>query len=41
LNTLVYVKVKGKIHPVTCHEGTEDEYNCTVSLTSALVGGGG
>jgi hypothetical protein len=36
--------IKGKVHPITCHEGTEGEctcrYGCTLSLTSVLDGGG-
>jgi hypothetical protein len=33
---------KGKIHPITGHEGPEGEYrySCTLSLTSALDGVG-
>jgi hypothetical protein len=36
------VKQKGKIHPLTGHEGSEGEYrySSTLSLTSALNGGG-
>ena len=35
-------KGKGKVHPRTGHVGREGEwrYSCTLSLTSALVGGG-
>jgi hypothetical protein len=35
-------QVKGKVHPTTGREGPEGEwrYSCTVSVTSALVGGG-
>jgi hypothetical protein len=29
---------KGKIYPITCHEGTEGEYSSTVHLASALYG---
>jgi hypothetical protein len=34
--------IKGKVHPRTGHEGPEEEwrYSSTVSLTSALDGGG-
>jgi hypothetical protein len=34
--------IKGKVHPITCHEGTEGEYrySCALSLTSVLDGGG-
>jgi hypothetical protein len=34
--------VVGKVHPITCHEGTEREkrYSCTLSLISALDGKG-
>jgi len=34
-------KVKVKVHPVTCHEGTKGKqwYSNTLSLTSALDGG--
>ena len=34
---------KSKVHPITSHEGTEGKYryNSTLSLTSALAGGGG
>jgi hypothetical protein len=37
------MKVKGKVHPVTYHEGTEREkmYSSTLSLTLALDGVGG
>jgi hypothetical protein len=33
---------KGKVHPTICHEGTDGEYRyrSTLSLTSALDGGG-
>jgi hypothetical protein len=33
---------EGKVHPITCHEGTEGEYkySSTLSLTSVLDGGG-
>jgi hypothetical protein len=33
---------KGEVHPISCHEGTEEQerYSCTLSLTSALDGGG-
>jgi len=36
-------KGKGKVHPRTGHEGQEEEYrySCTLSLTSALDGVGG
>jgi hypothetical protein len=36
------VKVKGKVHPRTGHEGTEwyERYSSTLSLTLALDGGG-
>jgi len=36
------VKDKGKLHPVTFHDGTEREYgySFTVSLTLAQYGGG-
>ena len=39
----VKVKVKGKVHPITGHEGTEEDYmyNSTLSLTSVLDGVGG
>ena len=42
LYVLTYVKGKGKAHPITGHEGPEGEkgYNSTLSLTSALDGGG-
>jgi hypothetical protein len=30
----------GEILSIKCHEGTEGEYGCTFSLTSALVAGG-
>jgi hypothetical protein len=35
-------KAKGKIRPITSHEGPEEEkrYSSTLSLTSALAGGG-
>jgi hypothetical protein len=35
-------KVKGKIHPITCNEetGQRQTYSSTLSLTSALDGGG-
>jgi hypothetical protein len=38
----ILVKVKGKVHPITCHEGTDRvlRYSCTLSLTSALEKGG-
>jgi len=34
--------IKGKVHPITCHEGIRGEYryNCTLSLTSVLDGSG-
>ena len=37
-----FVYVKGKVHPRTGHEGPEGEqrYSSTLSLTSALYGGG-
>ena len=37
------MKVKGKLHPLTYHEGTEGEKICrsSLSLTSALDGVGG
>ena len=37
----MYVKVKGKVHPITGHGGPEGEerYGSTISLTSALDGG--
>jgi hypothetical protein len=33
-----FIKIKGKFHPRTGHEGTEveDRYSCTLSLTPAL-----
>ena len=33
---------KGKRHPITCHEGTNERhrYSYTLSLTSELIGGG-
>jgi hypothetical protein len=31
---------KGKVHPITGHKGPEVEYGYTLSLTSALYGGG-
>jgi len=36
------LKVKGKVHPRTCHEDPKGEwkYSSTLSLTSALDGGG-
>jgi hypothetical protein len=36
------VKGKGKVHPITGHEGQDVEYSCscTLSLTSALDEGG-
>jgi hypothetical protein len=36
------IKAKGKVHAITCHEGTDGEYRyiCTDSLTSVLDGGG-
>jgi hypothetical protein len=39
---LIEVKGKGKVHPRTGHEGPEGEkrYSSTLSLTSALNGGG-
>ena len=38
----IYVKVEGKIHPMTGHEGPvgEQRYSSTFSLTSALDDGG-
>jgi hypothetical protein len=41
LSLPLHIKVEGKFHLITGHEGTEGEhkYNCTLSLTSALVGG--
>jgi hypothetical protein len=38
----VHVDDKGKVHPTTGHEGPEGEqrYSSTLSLTSALDGGG-
>jgi hypothetical protein len=37
-----FLPVKGSVHPVTCHEGTESEYrySSTLSLNSGLDGGG-
>ena len=37
------IRVKGKVHPITGHEGPEGEwrYSCALSLTSALGGVGG
>jgi hypothetical protein len=37
-----YLRVKVKVHPITCHEGPEGErrYSSTLSLTSALDGAG-
>jgi hypothetical protein len=37
------VKGKGKVHPITGHEGPEGEqrYSSTLSLTSKVDGGGG
>jgi hypothetical protein len=39
---VMLVKVKGKVHPITGHEGPEVEYrySSTLPLTSALDGGG-
>jgi hypothetical protein len=36
------LQVKGEVHHVTCHEGTEDEYrySSALSLNLALDGGG-
>jgi hypothetical protein len=41
-HTAMLVKGKGKVHPVTCYEGTEGKqrYSSTLSLTSALNEGG-
>ena len=42
-NRDIYIYIyKGKVHPITCHEGPEGEqrYSSTLSLTSALDGGG-
>jgi hypothetical protein len=38
---MVATEIKGKDHPITCHEDREGEnrYSCTLSLTSALEGG--
>ena len=35
-------KLKGKVHPITGHEGSEGEqmYSSTLPLTSTLDGGG-
>jgi len=37
------VKVRNKVHPITCHEGTEEakKYSFILRLTSALEGVGG
>jgi len=42
-NFSVTKNVKGEVHTLTCHEGTEEERVCicTLSLTSALDGMGG
>jgi len=41
ITPLLYGKGKGKVHPRTCHEGPKGEkYGSTLSLTSALDGGG-
>jgi len=34
--------LNGKFHPITCHNGTREQYRCsdTLSLTSALDRGG-
>jgi len=39
---MLIVYSKGKVHPRTGHEGAEEEqrYSSTLSLTSALDGGG-
>jgi hypothetical protein len=41
--TLAKNKRNCKVHPITCHEGTEEKYryNSTLSLTSSVDGGGG
>jgi hypothetical protein len=41
-STVLIYKGRGKVHPRTGHEGPEGEwkYNSTLSLTSALDGGG-
>lgn len=37
-----YIKHKGKVHPITCHEDTDGEqsYSSALSITSALDGVG-
>ena len=41
IHILLYINVKGEVHPRTGHEGPEGEkYSCTLSLTSTLYGVG-
>ena len=41
LKFYIYIKGKGKVHPSTGHDGPKGEkYSSTLSLTSALDGGG-
>ena len=39
---IIFGTAKGKVHPITGHEGPEEEkmYSSTLSITSALDGGG-